>query len=313
MTKTLYIIGNGFDLFHGIPSSYWHFKAYVEKNDNALFTALEKYFDSDELWSDFEGTLAHLDIDQIRDEANNYLVSYGAEDWSDAYHHDYQYEIEQRVSLVSEKLLEHFRDWVCSLKQPELTDLPLLLDHQALFLNFNYTPTLQSVYRIDDTSVLHIHHKAAEENSELILGHGWKPKPVTPVTAPALNEDGEPDYDGVDPRVEEGEVLLNRYFKDTYKPVEQILRQQSPFFESLAELEKIYVLGHSLSDVDLPYFEAIIAQIDTAKTHWYVSYFKETEKQTRIDALTNLGIPESNIHLEKMEQFGKDPGQQELF
>jgi len=28
----LYIIGNGFDLWHGIPSSYWRFREYVREH-----------------------------------------------------------------------------------------------------------------------------------------------------------------------------------------------------------------------------------------------------------------------------------------
>ena len=30
----LYIIGNGFDIRHGLPTGYKHFKSYVAKNDH---------------------------------------------------------------------------------------------------------------------------------------------------------------------------------------------------------------------------------------------------------------------------------------
>lgn len=312
-TKTLYIIGNGFDLFHSIPSSYWNFRSYVEKHDRELFGALEDYFNSDELWSDFEGTLAYLDIDKIRDEASNFLVSYGTEDWSEAYNHDYQYEIDKRISLVSEKLIQHFTDWVLSLEQPTLSDLPLLLDRHAFFLNFNYTPTLQTVYCINEASVLHIHNKAVDKESKLILGHGWKPKlkekaPITPEDKESYLYDEEGD-----PRVTEGEEILNQYFKDTYKPVEQVLIQHKSFFQSLKDLTNILVFGHSMSPVDLPYFEAIIAEIDIAKVIWQISYHKDTERQERIDTLVSLGVPEANIQLNKLEYFGENPDQGKLF
>lgn len=28
--KTLYIVGNGFDMAHKLPTSYWHFREYLE-------------------------------------------------------------------------------------------------------------------------------------------------------------------------------------------------------------------------------------------------------------------------------------------
>ncbi|MCB8999333.1 MAG: hypothetical protein H6540_04595 [Bacteroidales bacterium] len=55
----LYIIGNGFDIHHGIKSKYSDFKDYVEKNDKVLFDSLEKYFNQDELWSDLKKFCLH--------------------------------------------------------------------------------------------------------------------------------------------------------------------------------------------------------------------------------------------------------------
>lgn len=42
-TMRLYIIGNGFDMRHGLPTGYKHFKSYVEKNDQDLYDAIEEY------------------------------------------------------------------------------------------------------------------------------------------------------------------------------------------------------------------------------------------------------------------------------
>ena len=40
-TMRLYIIGNGFDMRHGLPTGYKHFKSYVEKNNQDLYDAIE--------------------------------------------------------------------------------------------------------------------------------------------------------------------------------------------------------------------------------------------------------------------------------
>lgn len=44
MEKTLYIIGNGFDLHHGIPSSYKAFGEYLRRSDAKTYEVVEKYF-----------------------------------------------------------------------------------------------------------------------------------------------------------------------------------------------------------------------------------------------------------------------------
>src|SRR3546814_11747020 len=80
-----------------MKSRYWDFKDYLEIKDADLVEKLEEYFSSDTLWSDFEETLASLDTEQIIDECMSYLEPYSAEDWSDAYHHDYQYEVQRRI------------------------------------------------------------------------------------------------------------------------------------------------------------------------------------------------------------------------
>jgi hypothetical protein len=107
-------------------------------------------------------------------------VSYGAEDWSDAYHHDYQYEIEQAVEAISTTLRLRFAEWIRQLPIPAAADIVerrVPVDPSAVFLNFNYTPSLQRLYGIPDANVFHIHGAAANPTETLILGHGWEPEP----------------------------------------------------------------------------------------------------------------------------------------
>jgi hypothetical protein len=139
--NVLVIVGNGFDLHHGIPSSYWNFRDYIAEHDKDLLDTMEEYFASDSLWSDFEGTLAYLDTDMIADDAGNYLVSYGAENWSDAYHHDYQWAIDEVLDGITEKMPKLFTEWVLQLPvKSDASERKLNLIRQAKFLTFNYTP-----------------------------------------------------------------------------------------------------------------------------------------------------------------------------
>ena len=41
----LYIIGNGFDLAHGLKTSYFYFRRYLEKYQESFLTKLEEMYD----------------------------------------------------------------------------------------------------------------------------------------------------------------------------------------------------------------------------------------------------------------------------
>ena len=110
--ESLYIIGNGFDIYHGISSRYSNFKEYLSDSDSALHDLVEEFIPAQEDWSDLEAALASIDVDNVVENASQFLVSYGAEDWSDAYHHDYQYEVNRIIEGLSISLKNRFGEWV---------------------------------------------------------------------------------------------------------------------------------------------------------------------------------------------------------
>ena len=69
--ETLFIIGNGFDLYHGLPMSYLQFYYWLKgRGEDGFITALEKLFpnkygERNLLWYDFEKALGEFDIDDI--------------------------------------------------------------------------------------------------------------------------------------------------------------------------------------------------------------------------------------------------------
>src|SRR5687767_4021110 len=102
------------------------------------------------------------------------------------------------------------------------------LDSNSTFINFNYTNTLQRLYNIPAQNILFIHNQAINSDSTLILGHSRNPK---------LNESLEKVYnDNMDPRIAEGNRILDQYFAETYKSTEKIIQDNSGFFDKLSTI-----------------------------------------------------------------------------
>ena len=283
--SVLYIVGNGFDIYHGISSRYSDFKEYLSDHNKNLYEYVIKYLPVEENWYKLEERLAGLDIYFLIGEAENCLYPYSDEDWSDSYHHSYQHELDIVVSALSRELKAVFCKWLASLDIPSHRNLgcsPLNLDKRGLFLNFNCTPTLQCVYQVPEQNILFIHGRCFVENSEIVLGHGWNPKEI-----PNLNAVLDPE--GMDPRIMEGNSIINDYFGSTFKPTKKIIDGNKQFFDDLVLISKIYVLGHSLSEVDQLYIETVVNCV-ASDSSWKVSYLGEDERKRHEITMNQLGV-----------------------
>jgi hypothetical protein len=67
-------------------------------------------------------------------------------------------------------------------------------------------------------------------------------------------------------------------------------------------VENIYVLSHSISTVDIKYFEAV-KKYTTQEAKWHVTYYSDIEEQKHLEALTALGIKAENIVQLKMGEL----------
>lgn len=291
-TQTLYIIGNGFDLHHGLPTQYKHFKAFLNMVDRQVFNWVDTYVPADEDWSDLELALADMDTECVVSDLTGFLASYADENWSDAGHHDFQYEVDRVATGLSRTLQSRFGDWIRSIVIPDCSPPHQLLDtldRNALYLNFNYTSTLSRLYDVPAENVLHIHGEGAEPGSELILGHAWTPDERTSLQN---GLDGE----SADHRVMEALGKLDDYFEQTFKPSVQIIKLNTDFFSNLRSVTHVKVLGHSLSEVDKAYFLAIAEALEGRPVIWTVAVRSHDEDTHKILCLSGFGVPREQIY-----------------
>ena len=294
--STLYIIGNGFDLHHLLKTKYSDFHSFVEEHYNDLGWAFEEFFalsfDENYLWSDFEHDLRTFNWKSFFNHYNSIDVM------SDSFKLSERFGLEDEISEAGETLIQHIRDafgeWIDELEYPELTvdNAKLLkLDTPCKVLNFNYTASLELYYGISQNDILYIHNKADGHGSDLIFGHGTN-KESDPKT-------DEQDENGDSNRTifTDAEDAARTIFYEFKKDTKSILRIHREFFTGLSNIDQIIVLGHSLGDVDWPYFRYLRKCLPSAE--WQISYYGSFEENTK----RNLAHKVLNLDYEKIKMI----------
>lgn len=292
MSSKLYIIGNGFDLYHNMQTSFADFRVFAETNARDTFNAVESYLSISDDWADLELALADLDVDFVIEDLGHFMLSYSADDWSESGHHDFQYEVGRVVEYLSSELICCLKDWISQVKIPDKDSVRRLktINQDAFFLTFNYTSTLAYLYDIAANRTLHIHGSIADPEQKIILGHAWNP-----VNRKSLND--RQDIEVVDIRLMEANSIIDQYFSSTFKPSRQLIDDNRSFFERLCGVSEVVVLGHSLSVIDAEYYRELltIPSITTAK--WTVACRPEDNHQEKIQRLVGFGISLPKVNL----------------
>ncbi len=292
----LFVIGNGFDIGHGIPCKYSHFQEFLNDKREDILEVMEKFYytgeDSD-LWSDFETSLERdINYDSLSEIIGENSPNFGSDDFRDGDWYDAQIYIEQECDELLEMIRSGFEEWIASLEISEVKK-KYDLDRSALYLTFNYTDVLGKIYNIPISNILHIHNKVGEE---LIFGHGKNLDEFNVEKALYGDENGLLSYDE-DGNVESNAVgheqfaenAVRAFYEKMRKPTDQILNNQTNFFSRLTNVEEVVVIGHSYNDIDLPYFIKI-AQSTNNNTKWTLSYFSDKDKTSAAKIMNSLGI-----------------------
>lgn len=239
--STLFIIGNGFDIWNRLPTSYGNFnKEYKDHLDEHIH-----YFDDfcgiDSEWSNFEESLGSFNQDEFHDNA---AMQPSLEELGDEPKLLYGYEDD--ITIKKEELVEDitnaFREWIRSVDVNSAQKL-MHFYLPAFFVNFNYTATLQDVYNVSNNRILHIHGKVGRE---IIFGHGRNLDSTS-----NRHESDEPWFHETSKEVAQ---VLGIF----HKPVAEILERNRETLEGYGDVENIVVIGHSVNEIDIPYFQCIL-------------------------------------------------------
>ena len=308
--KDLYVIGNGFDIHHGIPSSYKAFRRWLEDNDPELLSRMDEVLGlcTEEWWNEFETNLG--EVYAIKDytegvafenQPNLASEDFRSGDWDNA-----RYEIEDKLGGLISDLKADFQLWASQLPPGNDGEVVLVNRENAFFLTFNYSMTLEKLYGISPEQILHIHGSALDKDS-IVVGHGRSyndirnelddPLPDPPDTVPA--EDIEKWFE--EAAAENADDFSTQQAKDAaasalyeiHKDVEGIISAHSDFFNSLKDVERIHIYGLSFAETDLPYLRAIFNSINPSNVEVEISWYSDKDRE-RIDSfLSTVAKPKS--------------------
>lgn len=299
--KNLYLIGNGFDKHHDIPSGYWDFHEWLKKNDSELVDQIDELYDyNGDLWGNFEVELGSLNVVE---KATEIYQEHPADPMSDHYErsfHEGAIVAGDTIGEIYNKILEKFPDWIKQLPAANASKQITLQDN-SYFITFNYTDTLIDLYEIAEKDILFIHGRAKNDHF-LVLGHGKSEQQVVKEAEKDFDEDTEVAYIQT---VQAIEQQLGKIRKKT----EKIIAKYQPVFTSFKQVDSIYAYGLSMSEVDTPYFKEIINHIDTSKVTWHIDVFGKTADEIsangekKIAYLVLLGVPKGLIDVSTLKDL----------
>ena len=278
----LYIIGNGFDLWHGLPTSYREFYEYAK----AALDEIENYYEFDlhdhEPWHDFENSLGKFMWQEFFDFHNEVDVT--SEDFRPKDIYGLEDELTEQTDIHVSTIKEKFYQWIGQINIGKAQN-QMIFQQDSQFITFNYTSTLQMVYGVEDSRVFHIHGQA-DAHDDLIFGHGEN-----------VAETAEVDENGDST----GSMFSDAERNSRYplvalkKPVNEVLHANSSYFNGLKTIAEIRIIGHSLNEIDHPYFRCIA---DVAKdSKWKVFCYTDKEKKDHVESLIKCGVKKERIEV----------------
>lgn len=286
--KHLYIIGNGFDLHHTMKTSYPHFREWLEANDTSVLYTIDELFSYcyEDWWQNFERNLASAVTSEIvQQEVQENYPDFGSDDFRDRDWYAAEYAVENKLSEAYCEIREAFHQWIADVEMGEVNKKIKLITDDAVFLTFNYTSTLETLYEIDEEKILHIHGKAGTED-ELVIGHGVSEKEIAEML--------EKNY----PFDEEGDDFVTQRAKDAAisgvysqrKRVNEIIKRYEEWFASLKDVSYLHFFGHSFGDVDIPYFRKIFSVVNKKNILIEVNDYNDENKATIDSFMESEGI-----------------------
>lgn len=311
----LFIIGNGFDKGHGLKTDYWDFRIFLNRcypeflykfeSKYNIYPGLDNEDKKNILWKEFEKNLANIEEDLIIENALS--LDIGLES-GDVGIEDTLYDYFSQELEYINKLPYYLKLWIqsISIRDVQVNTNMINAKNKDMYINFNYTGVLENVYKIDKSNITHIHGSLQKYDNDLVIGHGNHDK-IEQIEE-KINCDRIKQLckkttkaEGI---LDEKEISIFRaienYYLNTYKDVN--LHKHKLWNLINKDIEEVIVIGHSVGEIDMPYFRDINALLGQ-KPKWYIYYHKKNEKKIIHNNIRKCGVMEKQISMKETSKF----------
>lgn len=260
----LIICGNGFDLYHGLRTSWADYHKHLrDKGYTKLLGQIEHLQDAN-FWSDVESHLG-LDLGAILDAGcRDSFAKSGTISACEVEKY-----VDDHTNQLGSFTTSLVKEWIHTING-ELADRQRRLADPALgnadrFITFNYTNTLEQVYGINQKRILHVHG----DTNEIQFGN-----PSEDTASQNVGKKLAFDYrkeDASKPAIKKLTSLAQVIHKDipgNFQKVNDFLNQW--------EIGEVVVMGHNFSGVDLPYYKEIFFK-RYAAARWEIYCYKQDD------------------------------------
>lgn len=273
MKNKLFVLGNGFDLAHNLPTRFDpDFKNIARKYEQDNFWDLYQTCAND-IWSNFENLLGCPDFNTLEEIFYSYEPDYLSERESDRDGIIYQVELNGNLQNALYEFANNADDSLHNIQTNDF--IGQILDADGYYITFNYTHTLEEIYDIPREQILHIHGEVGED--ELVLGYpkgNFAPekycydargKGFGPYSEIEIEDyiNGVEDY-----YVRTAYVELINKCKSFYKEI-RIDLLKNFLNNNQCKIEEIIVYGHSCA-IDSDYFSYLNTRYSNAYWKFYI-------------------------------------------
>lgn len=308
----IFIIGNGFDCSHKLPTKYFDFKKQLseellqysslkDEKDMVVINELPKTIPCsvhtsrgilrDEISAK---KLFYYLIDEVEKAKSNdemnwedfeaYLAELPIENL-DMYEKDKMFFVSLHDSLSD--IDGYFFRWINTIDISNVEKKPKfakLIKPDDIFISFNYTEVIEEVYDVPDDHVFHFHGKRELDSDKRIQ------KDMVPIGENNCSLIIGCDMELAERRIEklkETQSDADKYIgvvAQFIKPTQEIIFNNRDLFEKIQDMdiENIYSIGWSYSKVDLPYVRALCERIlenkNRSKITWNIEDYPGEDK-----------------------------------
>lgn len=277
MNDTLYIIGNGFDLHHGLKTSFINFRDNFAKKKWRFWAALKKIYgvkmDDNMWWYKFEEMLGSVDYQNLTTANNSPILS-----------------TSMLQNVLQNWIPSYIECWINQIDDNVPKDESITINTDAQFFTFNYTNVLEKTYGIDKNSIWHIHNSLTNkgEDNKLIVGHDFDERQLFLLS----NEynDGH--------TIERPDIVddFNRKIAGGAKHVQERITQNKNKFALYSNIRHYVSMGFSFNNIDMPYIKEIVSVNNSIHDADWNSYFHSDEEKTKFfNIISELGIKPNMI------------------